>query len=498
MVGAAYAATPPPRREYSPEETAKYTAALKLEAAGILPDAQKQALDTIRQSGDLPPIQFKWDDPIIEASAKKYGLGRSQLLGVLSQEAGPQVNGAWDPAVIGAGDSQGLMQVTLPTGKPYGLTELNRTNPWLNVEIGAHHLSDLMTQTKGNWQKALRLYNNVDPNYVTSVLKHGANWDSYLASLPSASVAGQPQPPGTAAAEPPPPPPPGGVPSPGPEQPPPFVGPLRPPTDQTFGQTFERRYGAAVPPPRPEETIAGVPTLRDLNIPFEALNTALGAGAQALSGSKMIGDITENVARYAPLVLGGRKLLQSAGEAVGGLTPKARALTRATAAETAAGERVATQGATRTLARTATAQRLDKYGVNAVNELRAHPNVAGLAPQDRQLFDTLIQHASTTTDRIARSNALQVAENMLGGKVTSVRKLVRAQGLAGTAAAQGDIAEAAAARALQAAQAEAARAQTAYNQPGLVRSLMKGGIRLGVRYGLPIGGASVLLSKWLK
>lgn len=108
----------------------------------------------------------------INEAAKKYGLDPNLIASVIDVENEP-----WNPNLSSPKGAMGLMQLMPATAKSYGVT--NPFDPGQNIEGGAHLLSDLLKQYKGDQRKALAAYNGgtrgiLDPlmetqNYIPKV-----------------------------------------------------------------------------------------------------------------------------------------------------------------------------------------------------------------------------------------------------------------------------------------------------------------------------------------
>jgi hypothetical protein len=137
-----------------------------VEAAGQLEPEQQQALDTLRAAKQLPPLEIGLDDPTFDEAEKKYGLPPGMLRAVGGVESSGRSTAVSPTGVTG------LMQVTLGTGKKYGLTRTNRVNPYLSIDIAARHLSDLMEETGGDIKRTVARYGDQnEKGYADKVLR---------------------------------------------------------------------------------------------------------------------------------------------------------------------------------------------------------------------------------------------------------------------------------------------------------------------------------------
>jgi soluble lytic murein transglycosylase-like protein len=471
---------------FSPDATQRYIAALKLEAAGQLPPDHQKALDTIRAANQTPPITFAEDDPIFATTTQKYpNLPPGILQGLVKQESG------FNPTAVSPTYVTGLAQITKATGKPYGITPSNRTNPWLSVEVAGHHLSDLLDETGGNLDAALRRWNVDDPTFSQKVQRYAATYaKGYVPPSPAAAPAGAP-PTGPGAA----PLPPGatgtdalGLPI--FERPPTAAAQTTTPTTETYGQAWARRVGpfSSQHPGIPE--IAGKILTGVGEIP--------GTAVERLTGSPTLG----TVASYLPWGAMGTSVVRKlGGEAVPVVE---RQIAAAVAKHAATGEQMAEHAAEQAVARQVAARRLTRYSVDAAQAVRDaadRATSAGLLSQEsRAAVDQLLHVASSSANRAERLIALRNAESIVGQTVPEVRTLTTATARAGTAAAA---AEEKAAR-LAAQQETIGRRLTSLQQAAAVPSLparvLKTGLRVGRVLGLPAGAgaAGAALYKWLR
>lgn len=99
--------------------------------------------------------------------AKARGIDPAYAQALIHQESG------WDPNAVSPTGVTGLAQVTNATGRPYGQTPQSRTNPYVSAGVGLSHFGDLLKQTGGNYQEALRRYGDPkNPQYVQQVERH--------------------------------------------------------------------------------------------------------------------------------------------------------------------------------------------------------------------------------------------------------------------------------------------------------------------------------------
>jgi Transglycosylase SLT domain len=479
---AAGPAPPPAGGGVSP----KYIAALKLEAAGQLaPDSQEaKALDTLRRAGQIPKLPtFSTDDPIWDATIKKYKLPADVFLGLAEHESA-----GFNPQAVSPTGVTGLLQVTKRTGAPYGLTHWNRTNPWLSVEIGGHYFRDLLDQTKGDVPKALRRWNVDDPNFLTSVLGKAAKYAHRLhvepimepppaapgapTTPPAGPVAG-PIPPGATGVD--------ELGLPTYDRPETLGARTTTTTTETLPQQWARRVG----PFSSQE-----PGMLEIGGKIlQGLGELYGTPVERLTGSPTAGDVASYVGPAAT-GLGTAALTRT-------LTKRAT-LRAAEQAVPRIAEEEALHAATQATARQVTARKLSRYAVDAVDAVRQRAGALApgtLSPADQQLLQASLQQAATGATRAERLHALQVAERLTGGPIKEVRKLTTATARAGGQAAA---AEERAARLVTQREAAARRLSSLQNPPpaSLPRRLVKGGLRVGVRYGI-VPGASIGLYKWL-
>lgn len=100
-------------------------------------------------------------------AAKKHGVDPDIYLAVIQQESG------FDPKAKSPTGVRGISQMTLATGKGYGInSEEDRSDPMKMLDAGAAHLADLYRE-HGNWPAAIQAYNGgSDPNYLMNVGRH--------------------------------------------------------------------------------------------------------------------------------------------------------------------------------------------------------------------------------------------------------------------------------------------------------------------------------------
>jgi len=136
----------------------RYNDLLLVESAGKLSPQQQSDLDLVRKAGAVPALDG-WgpEHPYIAKAESRYGLPTGSLRALASVES------QGNPDAVSPTGVTGLFQVTLGTGKRYGLTATNRTNPYLNTNGAAQHLSDLLGQY-GDLDKALLKYKGPDVN----------------------------------------------------------------------------------------------------------------------------------------------------------------------------------------------------------------------------------------------------------------------------------------------------------------------------------------------
>lgn len=463
----------------------KYIAALKLEAAGQLaPDSpEAKSLDTLRRARQIPTLPtFSTDDPVWDATIKKYNLPRDIFMGLADHESG-----GFNPQAVSPTGVTGLLQVTKATGADYGLTAYNRTNPWLSVEIGGHHLRTLLDQTNGDVNRALRLWNVDDPNFITSVRAKAAKYTGQPGQPPAPTPPAPGAPPGE------PPPPPGAVTTdesgrPVYERPPEAAAQTTTPTTETLEQQYARRVGPLSKDPGIPE-IAGkvlLGTQELFGTPVARTWTKLG-----LPGGYEGGETAGNVADWIPPTA-------IASLAVRGLTRAGARITPeiATRVLQHTEERIAEHAATQDLARLTTGGQLNRLTVTAadaarqaIESARTRASLGGAAISDttNQLLDHALQTASTAANRAERVQALQVIEQTLGTPIREVRRLTTETARAGANAAAADETTAALARQ----HGQATRTLESLQRPtppSIPRRILREGLRAGLT-GLGLGTA---------
>ena len=99
--------------------------------------------------------------PLIEATARRYGLDPALLLGVVESESG------FNPQALSSAGAKGLMQLMDGTARGLGVTD--PYSPEQSVDGGARLLRDLLSRYDGSTSLALAAY-NAGPGAVD---KHG-------------------------------------------------------------------------------------------------------------------------------------------------------------------------------------------------------------------------------------------------------------------------------------------------------------------------------------
>ena len=373
-------------------DPAKYEAALRLEAAGKLPAQHQAALNRLRTAGAVPALE-PWgpDHPQIAVAEEKYKLPKGALSALATVESGG------DPQAVSPTGVTGLFQVTKRTGKPYGLTELNRTNPYLSTDVAARHLAALMQSSGGDIEKALLKYKGPDQhdpaNGQTTHAEYLQRWRTAFAKYggtPETAVAQAPAPAPTTAAAP----------------------PAPAPTPPTFMEAFRSRAGFGEPrtdlpgPNLGPLTAAGDAVARQFAGSGELLQNMLGIPQGA---PEVLGLTAENLATGPAGAL--LKMLgvpgaavQAAGDVTGhptlGFAGRLATDALMPKVATAVGSRAAARVLPRTVARTLVPRAAARLDVRDAR--RAIPALEGQ-------ITTLGQTATTAAQQAAQAKASSVA-----------------------------------------------------------------------------------------
>lgn len=115
-------------------------------------------------------------DSLISDASKKYGVNESIIRGVINS------NSAYNPNNINGNGGNGLMGISPVTSKRLGVSNVFDAKE--NVDAGTRHLSQLIENSNGDVDRALKNYNSSqlleNPNsingdeYVKSVKENGA------------------------------------------------------------------------------------------------------------------------------------------------------------------------------------------------------------------------------------------------------------------------------------------------------------------------------------
>lgn len=291
----------------APDPVARTEALLRLEAAGRLPPDRQAALDRLRAAGRLPDIPA-WapTHPHIVATEAQYGLPKGSLSALLAGIENP----AGDPKAVSPTHVTGLFQVTLPTGAPYGLTAENRTNPYLNTNVAAQVLRDLLDKNGGDLDAALRGYKGPEISDADYLAKFHQAYAQYggAEGPPAAST--------TIAAPPP---------APAGPMPAPDRSTTTTPTSRTFFQGVRSRAGFGAETARGPIGLLGQtfdnlnagplgPLLQTMELPAATFAQTV----ERAGGSESVGNLVQLLTDF----FGGRL----AGRLVRSRTPRARAL----------------------------------------------------------------------------------------------------------------------------------------------------------------------------
>lgn len=121
-----------------------------------------------------------FDSEIANASSR-WGIPIPWIQAVIETES------SWNPSAFNASDpggSRGLMQISGPTAKSYGVTDLNTLfDPALNIDIGTHLLSDIRMRTGDDVAAIYSAYNSGNPSLYLTSSQVGANVHRFLANL---------------------------------------------------------------------------------------------------------------------------------------------------------------------------------------------------------------------------------------------------------------------------------------------------------------------------
>jgi soluble lytic murein transglycosylase-like protein len=89
--------------------------------------------------------------PLVEQTARKYGLDPALLFSVIESESG------FNPRAVSSAGAKGLMQLMDGTARGYGVVD--PYSPQQNVDAGARFLRDLLKRYDGSTSLALAAYN---------------------------------------------------------------------------------------------------------------------------------------------------------------------------------------------------------------------------------------------------------------------------------------------------------------------------------------------------
>lgn len=106
-------------------------------------------------------------EDLIASASQKWGVPESWIGAVIQTESSgnPNAVNSTDP-----GGSRGLMQISGPTAKAYGITDLSTLfNPAINIDTGAHILHDLRQKYGEDLRRVYSAYNSGNPDlWMTS------------------------------------------------------------------------------------------------------------------------------------------------------------------------------------------------------------------------------------------------------------------------------------------------------------------------------------------
>lgn len=303
---------------WSPEQVDRYDKMLVLEAANELPPDALEKLNALRKAGEVPPLPaWQPDHPHILAAEQKYQLPKGSLSALMGGIENPEgLNDAESPTYV-----KGLFQVTVPTGAPYGLNKLNRTNPYLNTDVAARHLKDLLAASNGNLAEALKRYKGPEISDEAYLAKYEKAFQQYAGVPLSQATAGitptaPTAPPLDATAT-----------TITRTTPPGWAGTVNTDAARPVGAAFASRVGANDTDPRRGANI-GEAASAALNLPWAALGTAV----ERATGSRTEGSVAQNL----PLLLLGVAAARTGISGLRSLLPRGRAATELAAVRTGA------------------------------------------------------------------------------------------------------------------------------------------------------------------
>jgi len=133
-----------------------------------------------------PSAVEQWN-PIVNQAAADWGVPVEWIKAVIQVESGgnPDAFNRSDP-----GGSRGLMQISGPTARAYGVEDLDTLfDPVLNIAVGTHLLSDLRRSYGDDFRRVYSAYNSGGPDKWTWSAQVAANVERALGAL--AGYAGE-------------------------------------------------------------------------------------------------------------------------------------------------------------------------------------------------------------------------------------------------------------------------------------------------------------------
>ncbi len=126
----------------------------------------------VSSQADKPGSKPKYDNNYLVSHAadmaEKYGHRPDVFVSLIKQES------SFNPDALSPTGVKGISQMTLRTGKPYGINNNeDRADPAKMLEAGAAHFADLLKTHNGNYGKAIFAYNGgSDPQFEINVGRH--------------------------------------------------------------------------------------------------------------------------------------------------------------------------------------------------------------------------------------------------------------------------------------------------------------------------------------
>lgn len=127
-------------------------------------------------------------DAIIAGAASKWSVPEEWISAVIQTESSgnPMAFNPNDP-----GGARGLMQITAPTARSYGVVDLNKLfDPAYNIEVGTHLLHDLISRYGMDFRRVYSAYNSGNPDLWQTSSEVAANVARALSNLSPAAAGG--------------------------------------------------------------------------------------------------------------------------------------------------------------------------------------------------------------------------------------------------------------------------------------------------------------------